>query len=280
MEVEGEEEDHSSDSLAMKYMMRKYASSMTGADGEDAPLTTKAIRDFEKIQREIVYSRTLVKIRSLSPVSVSVSLLTSLPLPLCLCLSLDLSLSPSLSLRFPDHVCLEGCFHPQDTVQDIRRWLSESCFLSAESHGAALLPFELYMTPPRVVLPLDTTLQDLKLVPAAVLYLSWTAPPSPSPSALGPVIPGENYLNRTFARRVHSLFSRAEEDGLDEGDEEQRADPLPRANQFPRGNTLGGKGESSKQEAGAGESEAKRGGADSESKERKPSAKKPKWLKT
>jgi hypothetical protein len=74
MEVEGEEEDHSSDSLAMKYMMRKYASSMTGADGEDAPLTTKAIRDFEKIQREIVYSQTLVKIRSLSPVSVSVSL--------------------------------------------------------------------------------------------------------------------------------------------------------------------------------------------------------------
>jgi hypothetical protein len=61
MDVEAGE---GSDSMAMKAMMRKYAKSMRGADGEDnSPLTTQAIRDLEKIQREVVYAQTLIKVR-------------------------------------------------------------------------------------------------------------------------------------------------------------------------------------------------------------------------
>jgi hypothetical protein len=73
MEVEGEDAD-GSDSLAMRYAMRRYANAVKGAEGEEGgPLTTKAIRDYDKIQREVVYSQTLVKIRSPSPTSFSLS---------------------------------------------------------------------------------------------------------------------------------------------------------------------------------------------------------------
>jgi hypothetical protein len=138
--------------------------------------------------------------------------------------------------------------------------------------GTPLHSFELYTTPPRVVLPLETTLQDLKLVPAAVLYLSWTAPPSVSDPE--PAFPGESYLQQALARRVRSLLSRAEEG---EGGGEERSGSG--VNYFPRGSKLGGKGEvPPKQESGDGESGGK--GGESESKERKPSMKKPKWLKT
>jgi hypothetical protein len=58
------EQSDGSDSMAMKAMMRKYARSMRTADGEDnTPLTTRAIRDLEKVQREVVYAQTLIKVR-------------------------------------------------------------------------------------------------------------------------------------------------------------------------------------------------------------------------
>lgn len=59
--MEVEVEDPNSDSVALRYMMKKYAKA-NDLD-ENSPLTTKAIRDLEKIQKEVVYTQTLIKIR-------------------------------------------------------------------------------------------------------------------------------------------------------------------------------------------------------------------------
>lgn len=57
-----------SDAMAMKAMMRKYARSMRGAEGDDnTPLTTRAIRELDKIQKEVVYAQTLIKVRLVVP---------------------------------------------------------------------------------------------------------------------------------------------------------------------------------------------------------------------
>ncbi len=57
---EGEEDD----SMSMRYMMKRFAGAKRGAEGEDTgPLTTKALRDLLKIQKEVVYSQTLINIR-------------------------------------------------------------------------------------------------------------------------------------------------------------------------------------------------------------------------
>lgn len=55
-----EVEDRSLDSLTLRSLMRKYAKAN---DVDETPLTTKAIRDLEKIQKEVVYTETLIKIR-------------------------------------------------------------------------------------------------------------------------------------------------------------------------------------------------------------------------
>ena len=39
------------------------ASSVSASSDEGPPLTTKALRDLEKIKKEIVFSETLIKIR-------------------------------------------------------------------------------------------------------------------------------------------------------------------------------------------------------------------------
>lgn len=67
-------------------------------------------------------------------------------------------------------------------------WVAACLALSAT-------PFELYTSPPRTVLPLSSsgsggggqapTLADLKLVPAAMVHLSWKAPPTGSDDSVG-----------------------------------------------------------------------------------------------
>jgi hypothetical protein len=180
--------------------------------------------------------------------------------------------------RFPDRICLEAYFHPQDTVEEIRLWLSDSCFLHSEHPPHSSFSFDLYITPPRLVLPLDVPLQELKLVPAAVLYLSWKITPE-LPTRSEDPLPGRGYLNFHLYRTANSLCESPEVKGEAESlaNESSVGDPLL----FPRGQRLV-KGEGGREEAGrSGDLD---GDAESMSKDRKPSAaagtKKPRWLKT
>jgi hypothetical protein len=55
-------DDKKAQSLALRAAMKNLAASSANTD-EGPPLTTKALRDLEKIKREIVFSETLIKIR-------------------------------------------------------------------------------------------------------------------------------------------------------------------------------------------------------------------------
>lgn len=86
-------------------------------------------------------------------------------------------------------MCLQGYFHPRNSLLDVYEWIVSQLNDEAravlesvgKSEGGVL---ELYTTPPRtVLLPFKvnsgaaataaTSLTDLQLVPAAVLYASW-----------------------------------------------------------------------------------------------------------
>jgi len=103
---------------------------------DEAPLTTKAIRDLEKAQNEKVYSKTLIRI------------------------------------KFPDRVCVLGYFHPRHTTIDVYEWIYSCLIFENVDMKSKLL--ELYTSPPRFVLPLDKSLLELQLVPAALIHVSWT----------------------------------------------------------------------------------------------------------
>lgn len=104
-------------------------------NSDEAPLTTKAIRDLEKAQNEKVYSRTLIRI------------------------------------KFPDRLCLSGYFHPRNTVREVYEWAYSCLSFNVDINSKF---FELYTSPPRTVLPLDKSLIDLQLVPAALIHVSWS----------------------------------------------------------------------------------------------------------
>jgi hypothetical protein len=133
---------------------------------DDTPLTTRAVRELQRSQRERVYARTLVRI------------------------------------RFPDRVCLQGFFHPRHTIADVYDWVRSSLNTDGHTHVPSVPTgardtslFELYTSPPRTVLhpcalpPSSSgtgrrdeeasssasaaTLSELRLVPAALIHLSW-----------------------------------------------------------------------------------------------------------
>lgn len=124
-------EDVSDKSILSQALSNKLKSMVVS---EDPPLTTKAIRDLEKIERERVYSKTLI------------------------------------SICFPDRIEIRGYFHPRHITRDIYEWIY-SCF---EDNLISKDSFELFQTPPKKVLVNgDETLFDSKLVPAAKLFLAW-----------------------------------------------------------------------------------------------------------
>jgi PUB domain/UBX domain len=71
-----------------------------------------------------------------------------------------------LTVQFSDGHRLVGQFLPKETIQAVVQALQQDCLVEP-------FPLELYMTPPRRLLPLDRTLQEEGLVPAAKLYVSW-----------------------------------------------------------------------------------------------------------
>lgn len=133
------------------------------AKEEDAPLTTQALRDLQRAQKERVYSRSLVRV------------------------------------RFPDRVELVGYFHPRHLLADVYSWVAQSVGWEGDALTAFLDLFELSL-PPRSVLPPypsinmkkrrvdgqegSRSLGDLQLVPACVLNLSWRSPrPTETPGS-------------------------------------------------------------------------------------------------
>ena len=124
---------------------------------EDAPLTTAAVRALKKANSEKVYNGTLVRV------------------------------------KLPDRSILQRIFHPRHALSDIYMWVN-ACLstdlrqdwnefqnqlkCASEKKGSKnrfpLFPFELYVTPPRQVIPNNNdVLLDQKLVPSALLFLSW-----------------------------------------------------------------------------------------------------------
>ena len=136
------------DSSAISRTILQRVIAHTRPDNDGPPLTTKAIRDLQKAQRERVYSRTLIRI------------------------------------KFPDRVCVQAYFHPRNSSDDVYRWLS-TCLRDDSSRTVTdeRYSFELYLSPPRITLPLSEektggsclTLAELQLVPAAVVHLAWKA---------------------------------------------------------------------------------------------------------
>jgi len=143
---------------------------------EEAPLTTAAVRALKKAQNEMVYSRTLIRV------------------------------------RLPERVILQRRFHPRHSMSDVYAWVS-SCVIP----GAT---FDLYVTPPRKVLPVNTTtLAELQFVPATLINLSWTSEPSAGllPQLLGAAVAGSGMQIPTGVPLVgHSSAGGGNSSGLHE----------------------------------------------------------------
>lgn len=178
-------------------VLQKTLKALTGDGSSDAPLTTRAVRELQRLQQEKVYREAVLRV------------------------------------RLPDRLQFVGHFHPRDTVADVYLWLHRVCFAQgcdggdgddeewqAEETGTAPPSteaelrrvavaqavfgdvFELYTAPPRTVYApqrpsgqplgdvrgedgesdhnvLSCTLAEVGLVPAAVLNLQWRggAPP-------------------------------------------------------------------------------------------------------
>jgi hypothetical protein len=188
-------------------VLQKTLKALTGDGSSDAPLTTRAVRELQRLQQEKVYREAVLRV------------------------------------RLPDRLQFVGHFHPRDTVADVYLWLHRVCLAQggdggdgddeewqAEEIGSAPPSteaelrrvgvaqaafcdvFELYTAPPRTVYApqrpsgqpqgdvcdedgesdhnvLSCTLAEVGLVPAAVLNLQWRsgAPPvSAASAAAGP----------------------------------------------------------------------------------------------
>ena len=169
-----EEETGPSDSTLIA---RSLAGKMKGMKGEEEPMTTAAVRELRQLQKERVYSYTLLRV------------------------------------KFPDRVCIQGYFHIRHTVLDVYEWVYSCLNLYSEEKGGIkdttndnkknqsgsnfFRLFELYTSPPRCVLhpyaksssekesysssnASESTggvkylpLIEAHLVPAALIHLNW-----------------------------------------------------------------------------------------------------------
>jgi hypothetical protein len=111
---------------------------------ENGGMTTKAMRDLEKIKKQKVYTHC------------------------------------SLTIQFSDGCKLTGKFLPKETIATVIAAVNK-CLLGQQSRN-----FDLYVTPPRRLLPPKSTLTQEGLVPAAKIFVSWKDGSSPDKnSAVG-----------------------------------------------------------------------------------------------
>ncbi|KAF9087833.1 Tether containing UBX domain for GLUT4 [Mortierella sp. AD031] len=72
-----------------------------------------------------------------------------------------------IRIRFPDRIQLQATFRSQETVGDLREWVSKACIGQGEK-------FDLYTTPPKKVLADNKqTLYQAGLAPQSIVYFSW-----------------------------------------------------------------------------------------------------------
>ncbi|KAG0291648.1 Tether containing UBX domain for GLUT4 [Linnemannia gamsii] len=72
-----------------------------------------------------------------------------------------------IRIRFPDRIQLQATFRSQETVGDLRNWVSKACVGQGEK-------FDLYTTPPKKVLAdSKQTLYQAGLAPQSIVYFSW-----------------------------------------------------------------------------------------------------------
>jgi len=80
-----------------------------------------------------------------------------------------------LRICFPDGMSISANFYPNEKIQKVQKLISEQALLSKD------LLFDLYVTPPRRILPLQKTLVEEDLLPAARVFVSWKKGNLPSP---------------------------------------------------------------------------------------------------
>jgi hypothetical protein len=95
--------------------------------------STKAMRDLEQLKKTNVYSHT------------------------------------QLAIQFPNAVVVKANFLPQETIQAVMDGLRQSVLIENIDPPT----FDLYITPPKQLLEPTKTLDEMGLVPAAKIYVSW-----------------------------------------------------------------------------------------------------------
>jgi len=98
--------------------------------------STQAMRDLEALKRSRVYRRSLLRV------------------------------------QFPDRLILQANFSPIEKVSDVLDLVAAQLKGLGPGAAAPAVPY-LYTTPPLRRLDADETLQNLGLVPAALVYLGW-----------------------------------------------------------------------------------------------------------
>jgi UBX domain len=176
--IVAEEEEAESGPSDSTLIARSLASKMRGGKGaeeEEEPMTTAAVRELRRLQKERVYTHALIRV------------------------------------HFPDRVCVQGYFHVRHSLRDVYEWVYsilnlDHVKMDGKKLGKAgkedgedyFQVFELYTSPPRCSLqpyskssvenegsPSSSgvasstdeakylTLIEAHLVPAALIYLSW-----------------------------------------------------------------------------------------------------------
>lgn len=134
---------------------------------EHGTLTTRAMRDLEKLKKQKVYSHV------------------------------------TLTFQFSDGCKLIGHFGSREKLATVKSQISETCLtVPTNSNTDNTRDFDLYVAPPRRLLSLTQTLQAEQLVPAAKIFVSWKVSSTPNKDA-----PVGSYLQPTlFQQSVAPLL--------------------------------------------------------------------------
>jgi PUB domain len=163
--VDDDSNDPEAAALMMEYARKKMAEQARLAKNDGAPLTTAAQRELEALEKAKIFTQTVIKVQLPMLASSSSAAGASAG-----------SQQPSADQR----VVFKGVFSPLDTIADLCQWVES--LLHPTNVIAAGLPFYLYSSPPPQQYSTSTdcdsdkrTLQEAKLVPAKLLYLSFGA---------------------------------------------------------------------------------------------------------
>ena len=83
-----------------------------------------------------------------------------------------------LRIQFPDRLTVTAAFHPNETVASVSELVRNLLKLPASTtlSSGVESPFSLFVAPPKQTLSDgQATLRSLQLVPAAVVYVSWSS---------------------------------------------------------------------------------------------------------